>query len=306
MRTLALCVLALAAACGGDVCVGAACQGTSSGTPDAGGADAGVGPEGGTVDLLDFTITGDTRPPACDLTLLYPKEIIRAEVLQMSALAPQFALDLGDHMFVCTGSAERASAQMQLYVQALQGFSPPWFMTMGNHECQLADCSGAAGTLDANYRAYLAALEQVSKRDQPFYLIDIQTRLGLARLVFVADNLQSAEQRAWLESTLREADRIAKYTIVAKHHPIDGSHMGPPWAWAIIRKHKYSLILTAHAHTYAHPAAASGRSAICGLGGASSTATGFCRVQQLATGELRFVQYDISGNPHDSWSVAPQ
>jgi hypothetical protein len=37
-------------------------------------------------------------------------------VPQMSALAPQFALDLGDHMFVCTESVERANAQMQLYV----------------------------------------------------------------------------------------------------------------------------------------------------------------------------------------------
>ncbi len=275
-------------------------------TADVTPASVTVGPGGGTVDLLDFTITGDTRPPVCDLTSLYPKQIIRAEVLMMSALAPQFALDLGDHMFVCTESAQRANAQMQLYVQALQGFAPPWFMTMGNHECLLADCSGAAGALDANYNAYLAALQQVSRQAQPFYKLDIQTRLGLARLVFVADNVQSAEQQAWLESTLAEADRIAKYTIVAKHHPIDGSRMGPLWVWPIIQKHKYSLILTAHAHVYAHPAAASGRSAICGLGGASSTATGFCRVQQLATGELRFVQYDISGNPMDSWSVTPQ
>jgi hypothetical protein len=73
-------------------------------------------PNGGAVDLFDFTVTGDTRPPVCDLTFLYPKEIIRAEVPQMSALAPQFALDLGDHMFVCTESVERANAQMQLYV----------------------------------------------------------------------------------------------------------------------------------------------------------------------------------------------
>jgi hypothetical protein len=265
-----------------------------------------MGPNGGTVDLLDFTVTGDTRPPICDLTFLYPKEIIRAEVLQMSALAPQFALDLGDHMFVCTESVERANAQMQLYVDALAGFAPPWFMTMGNHECMLPDCSGITGRLDANYNAYLAGLRQVSKHDQPFYKVDIATRLGLARIVFVADNVQSGEQKAWLESTLSEADRIAKYTIIAKHHPIYGSRMGPAWPWQIIQKHKYSLILTAHAHAYIHPPDASGRSVVCGLGGASSSATGFCRVKQLASGELRFMQYDLSGNPHDSWSVTPQ
>src|SRR5712692_1476856 len=310
-----LLAFALAAACGGerplvatgclsdrdcdpgDLCIGGRCQGPSSGTPDAGAPDAGVGPDGGAVDLLDFAVTGDTRPPACDLTSLYPKEIIRAEVLQMSALAPQFALDLGDHMFVCSANAQRANEQMQLYLQALAGFSPPWFMTMGNHECLVADCSGAVGALDANYNAYLEALRQVSKHDRPFYKIDITTRLGLARLVFVADNFQSAEQKAWLESTLAEADRIAKYTIIAKHHPIYGSRMGPLWTWQIIQNHKYSLILTAHAHVYFHPTQASGRSVVCGLGGANSSATGFCRVTQLATGELRFIQYDISGNP---------
>jgi hypothetical protein len=266
-----------------------------------------VGPDGGTVDLLDFALTGDTRPPFCDLTMLYPKEIIRAEVLQMGALSPQFALDLGDHMFVCTESAATARAQMQLYTDALSGFSPLWFMTMGNHECLLSDCSGFVGTLDANYQAYLAALRQVSKHELPYYKLDFATRLGLARIVVVADNVQSNEQKSWLESTLAEADRIAKYTIIAKHHPVTGSRMGPLWAWNTISAHKYSLILTAHSHAYAHETAAvGGRSVICGLGGANTSETGFCRVVQLESGNLRFMRYDMSGNPQDSWSVPPQ
>jgi hypothetical protein len=266
-----------------------------------------VGPDGGTVDLLDFTLTGDTRPPFCDLTFLYPQQIIRTEVLQMTALAPQFALDLGDHMFVCTESAATANAQMQLYVNALSGFSKPFFMTMGNHECLLSDCSGTVGTLDANYQAYLAALKQVSKHDLPYYQLDFHTRLGLARILFVADNVQSAQQQAWLDSAMAEADRTAKYTIVAKHHPVTGSRMGPLWAWQTISQHKYTLLLTAHSHDYAHDTAAlAGRSVICGLGGASSTATGFCRVVQLESGDLRLIRYDLSGNPLDSWSVGPQ
>jgi len=293
MRRFSSSLLALAAACG------AADPGSPIGAPGS------VGSVGGRVDLLDFTLTGDTRPPECDLTSLYPKEILRAEVLQMAALAPQFALDLGDHMFAC-GSAERAREQMQLYAQALAGFAPPWFMTMGNHECRLADCSGPAGASDPNYAAYLAALRQISNQERPFYALDVQTRLGLARIVVVADNVQGAEQRAWLEGTLAEADRIARYTIVARHHPIDGSRSGPAWAWEIARRHKYSLILTAHAHAYAHSGEASGRAVICGLGGASPAATGFCRVKQLATGELRFVRYDLAGDPLDAWSVPPQ
>ena len=76
-----------------------------------------------------------------------------------------------------------------------------------------------------------------------------------------------------------------------------------------IARHKYSLILTAHSHLYAHdPDAFGGRSAIVGLGGApSSTAPGFGTVLQNRDGSLTFVRRDANGNPIDvPWTVAPQ
>lgn len=67
------------------------------------------------------------------------------------------------------------------------------------------------------------------------------------------------------------------------------------------------MILTAHNHNYSHDTAAfGGRSVVCGLGGANAAHTGFCRVQQQPDGRLQFTQYDISGNPGDTWSVGPQ
>jgi hypothetical protein len=272
-------------------------------------AGAGVGPGGGTVDLLDFVMTGDTRPPSCDSISLYPQDSFKADVAAMAKLSPQFALDLGDHLFACTQSLSSARAQLKLYTDALAGFAPPWFMTMGNHECESTDCSGNPS--DANFTAYSEALQLVSQKSLPYYKLDFQTRFGLARVVFLADNFADATAQAWAESTLAEADRIAKYTIVAKHHPVTGSRIGPQWSHDVVLRHKYSLILTAHAHDYSHDTSAyGGRSVVCGLGGANTSFTGFCRVQQRADGTLAFTAYDAYGNvrtePSSTFSVAPQ
>ena len=161
--------------------------------------------------------------------------------------------------------------------------------------------------LDANFLAYSAALVQVSQQALPYYKVDIQTRLGLARLVFIADDYSDATAQSWVESTLTEADTLAKYTIVVKHHPVTGSDTGPAWSNSLVLAHKYSLILTAHEHDYEHDTTDfDGRSVICGLGGANANSTGFCRVTQQPGGALVFTQYDLNSNPQDTWSVAPQ
>ena len=295
--------------------------GTDAGAPDAGGPDAGlpdagsdggsVGYGGGTVDLLDFSLTGDTRPGFCDLVGNYPSAIIAQEVAQMAALPSQFAADLGDHMFACLPDLgpvmSTAPVQMQLYVDAVAHYPKPWFMTMGNHECltQL-DCSTIVGDDDPNFHTFLAALPGVSHQTTPYYSIDINTRFGLVRLVFIADNYGSSAAQAWLGSVLTDADAHAVHTIILKHHPYTGSDTGPAWPWPILAQHRITLMLTAHEHDYEHDTSAlSGRTVICGLGGASTANTGFCRVQQQDDNSLAFTEYDINGNPLDTWSVPP-
>jgi len=274
---------------------------TATGIPPQGGPPP-IGSGGGTVDLLDFVLTGDTRPPACDDTAGYPTAIHQQIVRAMAALHPQMALDLGDHMYVCAQNLAMAQQQMALYTEPLAGFPALVFMTMGNHECESTDCS--ANPADANYTAYSQALKQVSQQEAPNYALQIQTRLGRVTLAVVADNFFGATQQAWLESTLADADANSTVTLVAKHHPGTGQRTGPAAPWRIINQHKYSLLLTAHDHNYQHNQTAfSGRSVICGLGGANPANTGFCRVQQTADGLLHFTQYDATGNPHDTWSV---
>jgi len=299
----------------GTLDAGSADAGNDAGASDAGAGDAGmnggsVGYGGGTVDLLDFAITGDSRPPFCDLVSNYPDAIVKAEAAQMAALPAQFAVDLGDHMFAClAGSggplASTAATQMQKYVAAVSGYPKPWFMSMGNHEClDQLDCSGQ-GLLDPNYAAFYPALGTVSHQDLPYYSVDIRTRPGLVRLVFVADNFASQEQQLWLPRILADADQNAVHTIVLKHHPYKGD-TGPGWPWPAINAHRVSLLLTAHEHLYEHDTTAlGGRTVVCGLGGANTANTGFCRVQQREDNSLAFTEYDLSGNPRDTWSVPP-
>ena len=292
----------------GEPDAGAQDGGSDAGALDAGaqdgGSGAGIGPTGGAVDLLDFVLTGDTRPPTCDHTENYPTAIFAQIASAMSAMNPQFGLDLGDHMYVCAQNTAMAQAQMALYVQSVANFKQPFFMTMGNHECEDgADCSSTP--TDANYAAYIAALQTVSHEKLPYYALQIQTRLGRATLVFIADDFFDATAQSWLQDTLTDADANSVYTIIIKHHPVTGSRTGPAAPNTVLESHKYSLILTAHDHDYAHSTSQfGGRSVICGLGGANVSNTGFCRVQQRSDGTLLFTQYDINSNPGSSWSVS--
>ena len=273
--------------------------------PDPGVVPAGtVGKSGGTVDRLWFATTGDTRPGSCDATNDYPKAAITQIAASMKALKVQFALDLGDHMFVCNQSDPEAIQQMGFYIAAAGGGPATWLMTMGNHECGTGACFAGAPH-DANFAAYMAALQ----RPQPYYSLDVSTSLGLARFVVIADDSWSAAQAAWLESTLADADSKAKYTIVARHHPVTGTRTGVPEIPAAIARHRYSLVLTAHDHSYSHSKSEwNGRTVVVGLGGAPGSAPpGFGTVLQNQDGTLAFVLRDAFGHPTGTpWTVPPQ
>jgi hypothetical protein len=290
--------------------------GAQPGTPDPGAVPAGsVGKGGGAVDRLWFATTGDTRPSSCNDTAGYPKEAIAQIAAAMKSLRVQFTVDLGDHMFVCSDQGglspaeldAAARAQMGDYMGAVAQGPSTWWMTMGNHECDAAynlrqPCL-VGGPHDANFAAYLAALA----RPQPYYATDVQTSLGLARFVVIADDSWGPAQSAWLSSTLADADAQARYTIVARHHPVTGTRTGSPEIVSILQQHKYALVLTAHNHDYQHDTSSwGGRSAVVGLGGAGGI-WGFGTVLQNASGTLTFVRRDANGNPIGApWSVSPQ
>jgi hypothetical protein len=287
-------------------------SGTTSGTTGTSGTSATgpVGPQGGTVDLLHFGVSGDTRPPSCEDTAGYPTSIIDGIGDAERAANAQFALDLGDHMYVCNNSASIAQQQMSLFIQGTQHFGGTWFMTEGNHEC-MGSGSGfcPTGSSNANFNAFLSALAPISSA--PYYSVDVQTSLGLARFVFVADNSWDSGQATWLDQVLTDADAHAKYTIVAKHHPVgDSSVAANSQIVQVIRSHKFALLLTGHAHRYQHGTGDQGRDVIIGNGGAplvsGGTFNGYAIIDQQRDGTLQFTMYDLaSGTAQDQWSVGP-
>jgi len=290
----------------GAATIGDGGTGAKAGTPDPGNLPAGaVDFDGGEVDRLWFATTGDTRPSACDETNLYPKAAIAQIATAMKALKVQFTVDLGDHMYVCNGSDLEAQQQMGFYMTAIGSGPSTWWMTMGNHECgsnQYPYSCFTTGPHDANFAAYLSAL----KRPLPYYFTDVVTAQGKARFVYVDDDSWNATQASWLSSTLTEADSF-KYTIIVRHHPVQGSRTGNSQILDTIHAHKYSLILTAHNHDYEHDTTTWGaRSTVVGLGGAGGH-WGFATILQNTDGTLSFVQRDANGNPVGTpWSVTPQ
>ena len=251
-------------------------------------ADGGGGPvgrTGGTVNLLHFAITGDTRPPNCEDTANYPTPIIDAIADAAKAKGAQFALDLGDHMFVCNNDLAVATAQMNLYMGAIARLQKTWFMTMGNHECFHGPCF--LNSQNANYVAYMNALAPLATK--PYYSFNVQTSLGRATFVTIADNAWDATQAAWLTQTLADADAHSTYTLVARHHPeADTSVATNPDIMAIVRAHKFALFLSGHTHTYHHGTTDNGRDLVMGIGGAplisGGAFNGYGMIDQLPNG----------------------
>ncbi|MBS2025480.1 MAG: metallophosphoesterase [Deltaproteobacteria bacterium] len=282
-------------------------------------ADAGTAPTGtvtstgGTVDRLWFVATGDTRPGDCDDTANYPRAAINQIATVAKDLKAQFVLDLGDHMYVCNGDFAEAQTQMGYYTSAMALGPDTWFLTMGNHECGRFRSGGSGSATgcfgkvaDSNFDTFMAA----TGRSKPWYNIDIQTSKGLARIVVIANDSWDTDQKAWLIDTLTDADANAKYTIISRHQPFTGSRVGQQEIADIVLAHKYTLLLTAHSHTYYHGTEYSGRSAVVGIGGApTSSAYGFVSILQNndANGSLTVQRRDINGNPIGTpWTVQPQ
>ncbi len=275
-----------------------------------GGASAGqaVGPRGGTVGLMHFAITGDTRPPNCEDTAHYPTPIINAIADAATRRHAQFGLDLGDHMYVCNGSLPTATDQMNLYMGAVHRFAGTWFMTMGNHECFHGPC--LLGSTNANYVAYMQALAPIATK--PYYSFNVETAQGRATFVVIADNAWDTAQETWLKGVLTDADAHARYTIVARHHPEgDTTVTSNPISMGIVRQHKFALLLTGHNHSYRHQTTDNGRDLVLGTGGApllaaGSDFNGYAMIDQQTNGNLQVTVFNVAGDlQQDQWAVGP-
>src|SRR6267378_2277338 len=168
-----------------------------------------------------------------------------------------------------------------------------WFATTG--DTRPAECDQT----NAYPKAAIAQIAAAMKA------LRVQFTLDLGDHMYVCN--QNAAEAAWLRDTLTDADARATYTIVARHHPVQGTRTGAPEILSVLQQHKYAMILTAHNHEYQHDSATwQGRSAVVGLGGAGGK-WGFGTVLQASDRRLVFVQRDANGNPIGApWMVGPQ
>jgi hypothetical protein len=201
---------------------------------------------------------------------------------------------------------------MNLYMTAAQKLGKTLFMTMGNHECKSSQAYCYLNSTQANYTAFMQALKPVST--VPYYSVDVNTQGGVATFVFVADNAWDATEQTWLQNTLTKADTAAKYTIVARHHPIDNTDLATlADEWNIIKAHKYTLFLTGHTHEYKHDTFLDNSGRTIRLGNAGAPLDngfqwyGYAIVQQGLDDRLYVSVYDqATGNVADSISILPQ
>jgi Calcineurin-like phosphoesterase len=261
---------------------------------DSGAVTGTVGPSGGTVSRLFFSVVGDTRPPTYEDLAGYPTSIITQIYQDIEAFSPkpEFVVATGDYQFSSTGSGSTAPKQLALYAGAAKSYSGVVFPAMGNHECTGADDSNCpiSGSPTANYSAFLSTLLTPISQTKPYFVINVNstTNAWTAKFVFIAANAWDSTQSAWLTSAMAVT---TTYTFVIRHEPPDASPAAPGIApsESIIASYPYTLELVGHSHTYGHYTTPYPREVIVGNGGAPLSGSkdyGFAILSQRSDGAI--------------------
>jgi hypothetical protein len=308
-RSAGFAVLAIAAAaCAGraEEATGASTSGGTAGqttTSSTTSATSGVtGISGGTLDLLNFAIVGDTRPPNADDTAGYPTPIITKIWQDVQAYSPRpaFALTTGDYMFANPTGTQQAP-QMALYLGARAAFTNVVFAAMGNHECTGAtDSNCGPGNKDGtppNYAAFMTQMMAPLQVTVPYYTVNVASPTGAwtAKFVFIAGNAWDATQASWFTAELAKP---TTYTFVVRHEGTTADTApGVTPSAAIMATSPYTLLLAGHTHTFSY--SADEREVITGNGGAPLSGGmnyGYVVAQQRADGAIVFQEFDYMTN----------
>jgi hypothetical protein len=272
-----------------------------------------IGPTGGSVPFLNFTIVGDTRPSRVDGTKSYPTAIAAKIYQDIEALSPHpdFSLSPGDYMFATPGRGQ-ASIQAGMYVKAAtSNYTGQVFPAIGNHECTgytRSDC-GPNGP-DQMTENYVSFLNDILggfgiKSQTAYYSININssdsTNPWTAKFVFVAPNAWDDDQAKWLNDVLGQK---TTYTFVVKHEPYYDASACPGCGEsdAIIKNYPATFLFFGHTHTYQYIAP---NQLVIGNGGAPlDTAQdhfGFVHCQQQMDNSIECKELDYDDPTHSSY-----
>jgi hypothetical protein len=265
-----------------------------------------VGANGGQVDRLFFAVIGDTRPSMPNNTSGYPTAVVQRIFSQMETMSPkpQFVVGTGDYVFSTSGS-KSSQKQFDLFTKAAASYSGVVFAAMGNHECKMSTATNCAGsTSNKTYNAFLNNMVKPLGKDKPYYTVRIDAKDGswTSKFVYLACNAWESTQARWFENEMRLP---TTHTFVVRHEPTQTTK-GPcvNETNAVLKKSTYSLLLTGHLHTFAHP---SPREIIVGTGGApleDDVPHGFATVEQVENG-FRVSAVDSSSGMNLASFVVP-
>jgi hypothetical protein len=238
-------------------------------------------------------------------TTQYPAKIVSGIFTMAQQKGAQFVVGTGDYMFASEASAVTAQGDMLLAAET--NFKGPVYHTMGNHECTGAtDSNCPNGNETANVQYFMQKLVPAGTAN-PWYRVDVDTPMGSAKILFIAENAWSSAQNTWLQQQLSDT---TTYTVVVRHEPNNSHGSGAPGlapSNTLIDNTKYTLLLEGHSHEYSHIRGTN--EVISGNGGAPmsySGSYGFLLIQQLADGNLSVSEIEeASGNITDSWKVSP-
>ena len=280
------------------------CSGESSssggtgggGSGGAGGADVDAGyrfpspqNDGDDLDLGHFEhlrvgLLGDTRPAVAGG--VYPTQTITHIYQEVDKRAPDFAVTLGDYIYVSPTNLPMAKAQMMTYLGARANFHGNVYYVLGNHE---------------GYGDNIVAFRQVMS-NAAYYSLHGTVGTSTFKFVIVADDSWNSTQEVWVKQALAMQ---TNYTFVCRHHPSYNTDTNEMYILSVIQPYPRTLLIDGHTHLYQRQ---STREIVIGNGGAplDSSYFGYVMMDVDPAGTVTITAYRESDDAQmETFSVSP-
>ncbi len=201
--------------------------------------------------------------------------------------APDFAISLGDYIYVSPANLNQATTQFGYYKQAQSGYRGAVYYVVGNHE---------------GYGDNIVAFRQ-AMNPAAYFTLHGTVGTSTFKFVIVADDVWTAQEESWLGAALA---RPTTYTFVCRHHPSYNTDPTNQHIYALIMAAHPTLLIDGHTHTYSRDLGL--REVVIGNGGAApldGTYFGYATLDVRTDGTALVSSYRESDDSlRDSFSVA--
>ena len=245
--------------------------------------------DGDDIDLGHFErlrvgLLGDTRPAVAGG--VYPTQTITHIYQEIDARAPDFAVTLGDYVYVSPANLAMAKAQMTTYLGARAGYHGSVYYVLGNHE---------------GYGDNIVAFRQLMS-NAAYFSLHGTVGQSTFKFVVIADDVWTAAEETWVKQALAAQ---TTYTFVCRHHPSYNTDTNEMYILSVIQPYPRTLLIDGHTHLYQQQ---STREVVIGNGGAplDSSYFGYAMLDVDPAGTVTVTSYRESDDAQMStFSVGP-